>query len=260
LRIIFWNFQSNNSFAAGVNKGTKLSISYFQVESGQTFSQLGTAHEAGKLSQKLGVMVEGGILQITVTDSDLDTNQSSIFSIPDRFILVTTSKDSEKERVPLTKSTSSTPGMFVGLLQTFPSHERGKDFSGTMNAVAGDYLTVQYFDEAPIGSDVMYVRVAMRGQVSHSPYLAGIGTPITITVLDLDLNLNGSAAEVTSVKIQKQPSMPGENLDIYIDALETGVGTGTFTASFTPVFGIPVAGQLGFCDASDVVTATYLDK
>jgi hypothetical protein len=248
-------------FGAGVNKGTQLAISYFQVESGQTFSQLGTAHESGKLSQNLGVLVEGGVLQITVTDLDLDTNQSSIFSIPDRFVLVTTSKDSEKERVSLTKSTSSgTAGVFVGLLQTFPSQERGKDFSGTLHAVAGDFLTVQYFDEAPIGSDSMHVRVAMKGELSSSPYLAGIGSSITITVFDLDLNSNSSAVEVTSINLKKQPSLPGASLDIRIDAVETGVGTGTFTASFTPVFGIPVTGQLGYCDASDVVTVTYLDK
>jgi hypothetical protein len=248
-------------FVAGVNKGTQIVISYFQVESGQTFSQLGTAHEAGKLSQKLGVLVEGGVLQITVTDLDLDTNQSTMFSIPERFVLVTTSKDSEKERVSLTKSTSiSTAGVFVGLLQTFPSQERGKDFSGTLHAVAGDFLTVQYFDEAPIGSDTMNVRVAMRGEVSRTPYLAGIGSSITVTVFDLDLNSNSSEVEVTSIQIKKQPSTPGADLDMHIDAVETGVGTGTFTASFTPVFGVPVTGQLGFCDASDVLTVTYLDK
>ncbi len=244
-----------------MNKGTKVAFSYLQVQSGQTFSLLGTAHEAGKLTQKLGVLVEGGILQITVTDLDLDTDPSSIFSIPDRFILVTTSKDSEKERVSLTKSTSgNTGGVFVGLLQTFPSHERGKDFSGTINAVAGDYLTVQYLDEAPIGGDVMHVRVAMTGQLSRSPYLAGIGSSIIVTVYDLDLNLNSTAVEAASIMIQKQPSVRGTNLDMHVDVVETGMDTGTFTASFTPVFGIPVTGQLGFCDASDVVTATYQDR
>ncbi len=255
------NCRFNVFFSAGVNKGTKLSFSYVQFESGQMFSLLGTAHEAGKFSPKSGILVEGGILQITVIDLDLDNNPSSIFTVPDRLILVTTSKDSEKERLSLTKSTSSsTAGVFVGILQTFPSHERGKDFSGTLNAVAGDYLTVQYFDEAPTGGDIMQVRVAMKGKLSRSPYLAGIGSSITITVYDLDLNSNGSAVEVTSVRVQKQPLVQGMNPEMQFDAVETGVDTGVFTATFTPVFGFPVAGQLGFCDASDVVTVTYLDK
>ena len=205
-------------------------------------------------------MVEGGTLQITVLDSDLDTNPSVIYSISDRYILVTTSKDSEKERVSLTKSTSTgATGLFVGLLPTTVSTVRGKDYSGTLNAVAGDFLTVQYFDDAPIGTAVVNIQVATTGQLSKNPYLAWIGNTITLTVYDLDLNANPSIVEAASIQIEKQPSLIGSNPLINLEVQETGANTATFTALLLPVFGAPSAGQLGFCEASDVLTVTYFD-
>jgi hypothetical protein len=238
---------------AGVSKGTTLQISYFQPITGQTVSITATARDRGKLSRTSTFLVEGGTLQITVVDLDLDTNPSAVYSISDRYILVTTSKDSEKERVPLSKSTSTgTAGCFVGLLPTLSSSERGKDFSGALNVIAGDYLTVQYFDEAPIGTTIANVRVAMIGQLSKSPYLPSIGNSIMITVYDLDANS-------VSIQIGKQPSTDGLNPIINLAAQETGADTGIFTASLLPVFGSPAAGQLGNCQASDVVTVTYFD-
>ena len=238
---------------AGVTKGTTLLLSYYETVTEQSMSLTITAHERGQLSQTSTVLAEDGTLQITVQDLDLDINPSALYSISDRFILVSTSKDSEKERVPLTKSPSTgTAGVFVGLLPTFASNSRGKDFSGTLNAVAGDLLTVQYFDDAPLGITTVNVRVAMIGQLSKSPYLPAIGESIIITVYDLD-------AESVSIQIEKQPSYDGLNPTISLDAQEIGPGTGIFTASLVPVFGSPLPGQIGSCKASDVITATYYD-
>eukprot|EP00961_Rhodomonas_salina_P102660 1380744-Rhodomonas_salina.1 len=208
---------------------------------------------AGILSSTFNVVLPGGVVRIRLEDKDLNTGA---FTFDTYEGIVVRSADSlEVETVTLTE-TSTSSGVFTGLLKTADDQYRGIDFSGSMNVQAGDLLLVQYDDAGPQRMVEQSVRVATKGTLNHSPLHVYVGNPLSIIVEDLDEDRNPSAADTIANLVSVRMN------DIYKDITltETGLSTGVFTGRVTLSSAVSTSSTFGPLASGDMITITYRDE
>jgi hypothetical protein len=239
-----------------VTRSQALTFSYQDAHPVNSTSVTILPRYLGSLLQTFNVLLAGGALRISLTDIDLNLNDSVAETVPS--IYVTNLMTHQREQVTLTEAgfTSGTAGTFTGVLSTLADKSRGVDFSGKMMVQAGDLLNVIYADTGPRVDITRDVRIATRGEVTKTPLLVAVDAPMMVTVSDMDMDRNVQAADTIPhlLKITKDHVMKT------IALTETGLSTGLFTGEVTLTKSMSSLSTFGPVSAWESITVTYSDQ
>ena len=201
--------------------------------------------------------IPGDALDLSVTDADLDTDPG----VAETVSVTVTSSNGETETVTLTETGANT-GIFENTLATIFGAAAGTDNDATLNAAAGDTVTVSFDDTLTStgGTATVTDNGTIVGGVNGVVTITANAIPgdaLDLSVTDADLDTDPGVAETVDVTVT---SSNGETETVTLT--ETGANTGIFENTLATTFGATAGtdndGTLNAA-AGDTVTLSYDD-
>ncbi|WP_425411106.1 Ig-like domain-containing protein [Hyphococcus sp.] len=255
---------ANNDGSFNTQAGDTLTVTYDDAltASGGAASPTDTSNVNGGVTGTVSITDPsrpGETLTIQVNDADLNANAGVVETIN---VATVNAVTGEAETVTLTETGANT-GVFTGAVATTFGASAGTDNDGSINAQAGDTITVAYDDAltasggAASPTDTSNVNGGTTGTVSITdPSVPG--DTLTIQVTDADLNNNGGVAETIAVSVVNDVTGEVETVTLTETGVNTGVFAGTVTTTFGAAAGADNDGTFN-TQSGDTVTVTYGD-
>ncbi len=213
----------------------------------------------GKVDMTPDPFVTGKLLTITVTDKDLDTDDTLAETFSE--VVVKNNESNEFEYVTL-EETGPATGEFKGTLQTNHSGDTGDDEDDIMNVQFGDTLKVTYIDAVTDGDDRNVERTAtakaeggVTGTIDTKPKpFFKVGGDLIITVTDLDL----VGSQTVDVTVTNETETETETVTLDVADAVTGKFEGALETTPGSDAGTNEDGKMNV-NYGDVLTVTYID-
>jgi hypothetical protein len=248
----------SNSGTLNVGEGDLLTVTYDDASPSSRRSAVIQVATSSSLSVSPSLPAVGEILRVTLSDSDLNTHplvpdsgtvevyrqpSSPLYSASYRGTHDTNTERFATFGLVTVTETDTSSGVFTGALLMSARNSPGappiesessQDSSGEiLSCLGGDTLTMTYTDQFPYQISRATVSIYARARLSTSGPWITAGTSLTITVTDFDMNQDAKVAEkIANVSgmlyIETDKPRPGD-LE-YLDATETGIDSGVFTA------------------------------